>query len=129
MGKYDTTGAQTELAKIAEIVAPDMPRRQQAADELIAELSACTLDNRVRITKVGTAKATVSVGDLITTIQYVGGEWEVSLDEKKIRVRLAYDASKSTFVSDVIGESAGNALTELTNAVSSLMAGKMRSAG
>jgi len=80
MGKYDEARAAQILEAAADVLAPDLEARRDAARELIKELGALAGATRIRTITSGDRKARLAIGEHAVTICFNGLQWEVMPD-------------------------------------------------
>jgi hypothetical protein len=101
MGKYDESRARQILEAAADVLAPDLEARRNAARELIKELGALAGATRIRTITNGDNKARLAIGDDAVTILFTGLEWEVHPDGgATVNVTLEFDPHDRKFVGD-----------------------------
>src|SRR5215468_9072654 len=99
MGKYDETRARQILEAAADVLAPDLEARRDAARELIKELGALAGATRIRTVTAGDSKARLAIGDHAVTIRFDGLGWEVHPDgSAPVTVELEFDPHERKFV-------------------------------
>src|SRR4029079_13371946 len=98
MAKYDETRARRILEAAADVLAPDLEARRDAARELIKELGALAGATRIRAA-AGNNEARLAVGEHAVTIRFDGLGWEVQPDAgPPVTVDLTFDPHERKFV-------------------------------
>jgi hypothetical protein len=101
MGKYDETRAKQILESAADVLAPDLGARRDAARELIKELGGLAGATRIRTITSGDSKARLAIGEHAVTIVFDGLHWELHPDgSAAMTVDLAFDPHEKKFVGD-----------------------------
>jgi len=101
MGKYDETRARQILEAAADIMAPDLGARRDAARELIKELGGLAGATRMRTMTAGDSKARLAIGEHAVTIVFDGLHWELHPDGGAVvTVDVGFDPHEKKFVGD-----------------------------
>ena len=101
MGKYDETRARQILEAAADVLAPDLEARRDAARELIKELGALAGATRIKTATSADSKARLTIGEHAVTIRFNGLNWEVHPDgSAPMTVNLDFDPHEKKFVGD-----------------------------
>jgi hypothetical protein len=101
MGKYDETRARQILESAADVLAPDLEARRDAARELIKVLGGLAGATRMKTLTSGDSKARLAIGDHAVTICFDGLHWEVRPDgSAPVIVDLGFDPHERKFVGD-----------------------------
>jgi hypothetical protein len=101
MGKYDETRARQILEAAADVLAPDLEARRDAARDLIKELGALAGATRIRTVTAGDSRARLAIGEHAVTIRFNGLNWEVHPDgSAPVTVNLEFDPHEKKFVGD-----------------------------
>jgi hypothetical protein len=99
MGKYDETRARQILEAAADVMAPDLEARRDAARELIKEMARLTGATRMRMAAHGESRVRLAIGDLAVTICFTGLCWEIHPDgAEPVTVNLDFDPHDKKFV-------------------------------
>jgi hypothetical protein len=99
MGKYDEGRARQILEAAADVLAPDLEARRDAARELIKELGTLSGTTRMRTITAGDSRARLAIGDHAITIVFDGLNWEVHPDGgAPLTVHLEFDPHDRKFV-------------------------------
>jgi len=105
MGKYDETRARQILESAADVLAPDLAARRDAARELINELGRLAGATRMRTITSGDSKARLAIGDHAVTIVFDGLHWELHPDGgAPVTIDLGFDPHQKKFVGDAAHE-------------------------
>ncbi len=111
MRKYDEARAKQILESAADVLAPDLEARREAARELIRELGQLSGSTRIKTLTAGESKARLSIGDHAVTIRFDGLTWEVLPDGgAAVHLELAFDPHERKFVGDPPDEKDGLAM-------------------
>jgi len=98
MGKYDEERARQILEAAADVLAPDLEARRNAARELLKELGGLAGATRVR-TMTSASEARLAIGDHAVTIRFDGLGWEVHPEGgPPVSVTLGFDPHDGKFV-------------------------------
>jgi len=117
MGKYDEARAIQILEDAADILAPDLEARRDAARELIKELGGLAGATRIRTITSGDSKARLAIGEHAVTIRFTGMAWEVHPDgQPPMTVTLEFDPHERKFVGDPAGGEGKDGLVVLLEA-------------
>jgi hypothetical protein len=101
MAKYDEERARQILETAADVLAPDLDARSDAARELIHEIGRVTRSVRITAAVVGDSEATLTIGDDAVEIHFTPAGWEVRAEgSAPIRVALRYDPHERKYVGD-----------------------------
>jgi hypothetical protein len=101
MGKYDESRAKQILEAAADILAPDLEARRDAARELIKELGLLAGATRIRTVTAGDSRARLAIGESSVTIAFTGLGWEVHPEGgATVSVELEFDPHDKKFVGD-----------------------------
>jgi hypothetical protein len=101
MGKYDETRARQILEAAADVLAPDLEARRDAARELIKEIGGLAGVTRIRTVTAGDSRARLAIGEHAVTIRFNGLDWEVHPDgSTPVKVNLEFDPHQKKFVGD-----------------------------
>lgn len=101
MGKYDETRAKQILESAADVLAPDLGARRDAARELIRELGTLAGATRIKTVTAGDNKARLAIGEHAVTIFFDGLQWELHPDGgAPMMVDLAFDPHEKKFAGD-----------------------------
>jgi len=99
MGKYDEARAIQILEDAADVLAPDMEARRDAARELIKELGGLAGVTRIKAVTAGETKARLAIGGQGVTIRFNGMNWELHPDgSAAISLELWFDPHERKFV-------------------------------
>jgi len=99
MAKYDETRAKRILEAAADILAPDLEARRDAARELFKELGALAGATRIRTVTAANSDARLTIGEHAVTIRFDGLTWEVQPDGgAPVPVELTFDPHERRFV-------------------------------
>jgi hypothetical protein len=99
MGKYDDTRARQILEAAADVLAPDLEARRDAARELIKEVSGLAGATRIRAVALNNSEARLTISDHAVTIRFDGLSWDVQPDGgQAVTVHLEYDPHDRKFV-------------------------------
>ena len=105
MGKYDETRARQILESAADVLAPDLEARRDAARELIKVLGGLAGATRMKTITSGDSKARLAIADHAVTIFFDGLHWEVHPDGgAPVIVDLGFDPHERKFVGDAAHE-------------------------
>ena len=120
MRKYDEARAKQILESAADVLAPDLEARREAARELIKEIGQLAGSTRIRTITGGDSKARLSIADHAVTIRFDGLAWEVLPDGgAAVHLELAFDPHERKFVGGPLDERDG--LTILLEAATESM--------
>jgi hypothetical protein len=98
MAKYDEERARQILEAAADVLAPDLEARRNAARELLKELGGLAGATRIR-TMTASSEARLAIGDHGVTIRFDGLGWEVHPDGAvPVAVPLGFDPHEGKFV-------------------------------
>jgi hypothetical protein len=98
MAKYDESRARQILEDAADVLAPDLEARRDAARELIKELGGLAGATRIRTT-VNNSEARLAIADHAVTIRFDGLSWEVHPEGgAPLTVKLDFDPHGRKFV-------------------------------
>ena len=101
MAKYDEARARKILEDAADVLAPDLEARRDAARELIKEIGALAGATRIRTLTANDSKARLAIGENAVTIRFNGLAWEVLPDGgATVTVELEFDPHDRKFVGD-----------------------------
>ena len=101
MGKYDELRARQILEAAADVLAPDLEARREAASELIRELGALAGTTRIRTLTAADSRARLAIGDHAVTISFTGLGWEVHPDGgAPMTVELEFDPHEKKYAGD-----------------------------
>jgi hypothetical protein len=101
MAKYDEARARKILEDAADVLAPDLEARRDAARELIKEIGALAGATRIRTLTANDSKARLAIGESAVTIRFNGLAWEVLPDGgATVTVELEFDPHDRKFVGD-----------------------------
>ena len=105
MGKYDETRARQILESAADVLAPDLEARRDAARELIKVLGGLAGATRMKAITAADSKARLAIGDHAVTIIFDGLHWEIRPDgSAPVIVDLGFDPHEKRFVGDAAHE-------------------------
>src|SRR5262249_52998011 len=108
------------LESAADVLAPDLEARREAARELIRELGHLAGSTRIKTITAGDSKARLSIGEHAVTIRFAGLTWEILPDgSAAVHVELAVGPHERKFVGDPLDEKDG--LTALLEAATDCM--------
>jgi hypothetical protein len=101
MGKYDESRARQILEAAADVLAPDLEARREAARELIKALGALAGATRIKTLTANDSRARLAIGDHAVTISFTGLGWEVHPEGgAAMTVELEFDPHDRKFVGD-----------------------------
>jgi hypothetical protein len=101
MGKYDASRARQILEDAADVLAPDMEARRDAARELIRELGGLAGVTRIKALTSGDTKARLAIAGQGVTILFDGMSWELHPDgSAPVHVELGFDPHERKFIGD-----------------------------
>jgi hypothetical protein len=111
MGRYNDTRAKQILENAADVLAPDLEARRNAARELIKEMGELAGSTRIRTATAGESKARLSIGEHGVTICFDGLAWELHPDgSAAVMLEIAFDPHEKKFVGDPAGGKDGLAI-------------------
>ena len=101
LAKYDETRARQILETAADVLAPDLEARREAARELIKALGGLAGTTRMRTLTAGDSRARLAIGENAVTICFNGLSWEVHPDGgAPVTLKLDFDPHERKFVGD-----------------------------
>src|SRR4029079_10873327 len=99
MAKYDEARARKILEDAADVLAPDLEARRDAARELIKEVGGLAGATRIKMIAVNNSEARLGISDHVVAIRFDGLTWEVQPDGgQAVAVRLDFDPNERKFI-------------------------------
>jgi hypothetical protein len=99
MGKYDETRARQILEAAADVLAPDLEARRDAARELIKEVAGLAGATRIRALAVNNSEARLGIADHVVAIRFDGLTWQVQPDGgAPVTVHVDFDPHERKFI-------------------------------
>jgi hypothetical protein len=99
MDKYDEIRARQILEAAADVLAPDLEARRDAARELLKELAGLAGATRIRMLAASSSEARLAIGEHAVAIRFDGLGWEVHPDGgPSVPVDLGFDPRERKFV-------------------------------